>query len=72
MKGLTDAQVEKEIERLKKSKAVQLSKLEQKTKYKRRQILYTLRWHEKHGKELEASGVTEEMLKSMNDDLEQE
>lgn len=72
MKSLTDAQVEKEIERLKKSKAVKLSQLEQKMKYKRRQLLYTLRWHEKHGKELVASGITEEMLKGMNDDLEQE
>lgn len=64
-KQLTDEEVEEEIKRLNNSKAVKLSKLEQKMKYKRRQLLYTLRWHEKHGKELQDAGITEEMLKSI-------
>ena len=59
---LTDEQVEKEIERLAQSKYVRLSKKEQAYKYRRRQVLYTLRWHEKHGKELANAGITEDML----------
>lgn len=63
---LTDEQVEKEIERLSQSEYVRLSKKEQAYKYRRRQILYTLRWHEKHGKELAKAGITEEMLEDEN------
>lgn len=58
---LTDEQVEQEIERLNQSDAVQLSRQEQRIKYKRRQYLYQLRWHEKRGKQLIRDGVTMEM-----------
>ena len=57
---LTDEQVEQEIERLNQSDAVQLSRQEQRIKYKRRQYLYQLRWHEKRGKQLIRDGVTME------------
>ena len=55
---LTDDQVNLEIERLKTSPHVALAKQEQAIKYRRRQYMYTLRWYEKRGKELEAMGVT--------------
>ena len=56
---LTDEEVEMEIERLKESEAVKLAQKERQYKYKRRQYLYTLRWYEKHGKELMCNGFTE-------------
>ena len=62
---LTDEQVEQEIERLLDNKHVQLAKKEQRIRYRRRQYLYQLRNLEKHGKELEASGITNEMLDLM-------
>ena len=62
MERLTDEEVERQIEELSNSDYVRLSKKEQRQKYKRRQLLYTLRWHEKHGKELAEAGITEEML----------
>lgn len=55
---LTDEDVELEIERLKESEAVKLAQRERQYKYRRRQYLYTLRWYEKRGKELQAQGVT--------------
>lgn len=61
---LTDEQVELEIERLRKNKDVQLSLKNEKLKYKRRQLLYTYRWHAKNGKRLRDAGITEEMLES--------
>lgn len=58
-KPLTPAQVEAEIKRLKESELVKLSQLEQRIKAdKRRKYLADLRWHEKHGKMLEAMGLT--------------
>lgn len=67
-KPITDEQVEKEIDKLKQSKAVKLAKQERRVKTKRRQYLYQLRWLERRGRELQAQGVTEEEL----DLLEQE
>ena len=57
---MTDADVELEIERLKKSEAVKLAQKERRYKYRRQQYMYTLRWYEKRGKELMAQGVTPE------------
>lgn len=63
---MTDEQVEREIERLLKSDDVNLAKLEQRIKYRRRQYLYKLRSLEKRGKELKDAGITEEILKEMD------
>ena len=63
--GLTDAQVDKEIERLTTSPYVKLARAEQRAKYRKRQYLYGLRQLEKHGKELADAGITEEMLSNM-------
>lgn len=63
--GLTDKQVEKEIERLKQSPYVKLARAEQRAKYRKRQYLYGLRQLEKHGKELANAGITEEMFTNM-------
>lgn len=65
-KGLTDVQVEQEIERLKESHYVKLARKEEQIRYKRRKYLYTLRAYEKMGKELEKSGVTFEILEAMD------
>ena len=59
--GLTDEQVEREIERLTASPYVKLARAEQRAKYRRRQYLYGLRQLETHGKELADAGMTEEM-----------
>lgn len=64
--GLTDEQVEREIERLTASPYVKLARAEQRAKYRKRQYLYGLRNLEKHGRELAASGMTEEMYNSIN------
>lgn len=63
--GLTDKQVEKEIERLTQSPYVKLARAEQRAKYRKRQYLYGLRQLEKHGKELADAGITEEMFTNM-------
>ena len=59
---LTDEQVEREIERLRKSELVALARKEQRIRYQRRQVLYNLRNLEKKGRELAASGITMDML----------
>ena len=64
---MTDEQVELEIAKLKASDDVKLARLEQRIKYKRRQKLYTLRNLEKRGKALRESGITEEILKGMDE-----
>ena len=69
---LTDEQVEAEIERLKKSDFVKLAKKEEQIRYRRRQYLYGLRQYEKEGKELAKSGITIEMLESMDNEGELE
>lgn len=63
--GLTDDQVEQEIERLTKSPMVALARREQRLRYKRRQYLYQLRDLEKKGKALEKAGITMEVLNAM-------
>lgn len=65
-KGLTDKQVEQEIEKLKKSPYVKLAKKEEAIRYRRRQYLYVLRGYEKKGKELSSAGITMEMLETMD------
>lgn len=63
--GLTDAQVEEEIEKLNASEAVALARREARLRYKRRQYLYQLRDLEKKGKALLAAGITREVLDAM-------
>ena len=67
-KGLTDAQVEQEIERLKESPYVKLAKKDEAIRYRRRQYLYQLKSYEKKGKELSKAGVTIEILEAMDND----
>ena len=55
---LTDEQVESKIARLTKTDAVKLARREQRVKYRRRQVLYSLRALEKRGKQLMSQGVT--------------
>jgi hypothetical protein len=63
--GLSDEQVEQEIERLTKSPLVALARREQRLRYKRRQYLYQLRDLEKKGKALQAAGIDMEVLDAM-------
>lgn len=63
--GLTDEQVEKEIERLRNSEAVALARRKQRLEYRRRQFLYQLRDLEKKGKALMEAGITREILDEM-------
>lgn len=65
-KGLTDAQVEQEIERLKESPYVKLAKKDEAIRYRRRQYLYQLKSYEKKGQELSKAGITIEILESMD------
>lgn len=65
---LTDEQVEEEIERLRSSDDVRLARKEMRIRYKRRQVLYQLRNFEKHGKELKAAGITDEILDAMDEE----
>lgn len=64
-KGLTDEQVEAEIARLQNSPHVKLANQERRLREKRRMYLYSLRQLEKKGKELERSGLTADVLRSM-------
>lgn len=68
---LTDEQVVMEIERLKNNEHVKLAQKEIKLKNKQRQYLYSLRWLEKRGKQLEAEGKTRENLDRMIAAVEQ-
>ena len=63
--GLTDEQVEREIERLNASEAVALARRKARLEYRRRQYLYTLRDLEKKGKALMKAGITREVLDAM-------
>ena len=67
--GLTDNQVEQEIEKLKNSQYVKLARKEEQIRYRRRKYLYTLRQYERMGKELEKSGVTFEVLEQMEKEM---
>ena len=71
-RGLSDEEVEQEIERLNRSEAVRLARAEQRRKYRRRQYLYTLRDLERKGKELMAAGITEDLLREMCSDTDTE
>lgn len=70
--GLTDEQVEKEIERLTASEAVALARYEQRLRYRRRQYLYQLRDYEKKGKALIKAGMTREVLDALYKNAEEE
>ena len=70
--GLTDEQVEREIERLSKSPMVALARKKQRYDYRRRQYLYQLRDLEKRGKALAAAGFTMDNLEEMVEALESE
>lgn len=61
-KVLTDMEVEQEIARLKQSPLVAIAKQEQRLIYKRRQLMYNLRWLENRGRELAELGVTMENI----------
>ena len=63
---LTDEQVEQEIARLQESHYVKLANKERRVRNRRRMYLYGLRQLEKKGKELESSGVTMDVLDSMD------
>ena len=63
--GLTDEQVEQEIERLTKSPLVALARREQRLRYRKRQYLYQLRDLEKKGAALMKAGITMEVLNAM-------
>ena len=65
--GLTDEQVEQEIERLSKSPMVALARKEQRVRYRRRQYLYQLRDLEKKGKALQKAGITMEVLNGLSE-----
>lgn len=69
---LTDEQVEAEIKRLLDSPLVKLAKKEQRIRYKRRQYLYQLRNYEKHGKELQAAGITMEVLNGLENEISED
>lgn len=64
--GLTDEEVEREIERLSKSPLVALARRKQRIDYRRRQRLYNLRDLEKRGKALLEAGITMEVLNAMD------
>ena len=66
-RGLTDEEVEREIERLSKSEFVELAVKEQRIRYRRRQRLYQLRQFEKRGVELAEAGITLDTLESLYD-----
>ncbi len=72
MKGLTDEQVELEIQKLQDSPLVKLARKEERIRYVRRQYLYTLRQYEKKGKELAKSGITMEILEKLAKGCEDE
>lgn len=63
--GLTDEQVEQEIEKLRGDHYVKLARKEEQIRYRRRKYLYTLRQYHRIGWELEQAGVTFEVLEAM-------
>lgn len=70
--GLTDEEVEAEIERLNASEAVALARREARLKYRRRQYLYQLRDLEKKGEALLKAGITREVLDAMYSNCNEE
>lgn len=69
---LSDEAVEEEIARLSASPYVKLAKKEAHIRYRRRQYMYTLRMLEKKGKQLEADGITMEVLEALARGIEPE
>ena len=65
--GLTDEQVEQEIERLRQSPLVALARREQRIRYRRRQFLHQLRDLEKKGRALEKAGINMEVLNALSE-----
>ena len=63
---LTDEQVELEIQELQRSPYVKLANKERRVRQRRRMYLYQLRHMERKGIELEASGITMEVLSNMD------
>ncbi len=70
--GLTDEEVEREIERLNASEAVALARRKARLEYRRRQRLYQLRDLEKKGKALMKAGITREVLDAMYSSCDEE
>lgn len=64
-KILSDEEVEREIARLQESPHVKLANKERRVRNRRRMYLYGLRQLEKKGRELEAAGITAEVLDGM-------
>lgn len=62
---LTDEQVEEEIAKLQDSPLVKLARKEERIRYQRRQYLYSLRQYAKKGEELQAAGITMEILENL-------
>ena len=62
---LTDEEVEEEIAKLQDSPLVKLARKEERIRYQRRQYLYTLRQYAKKGEELQAAGITMEILEKL-------
>lgn len=60
-RGITDEEVEQEIERLRRSPFVKLAKQEEAIRYARRNLLYNLRNREKQGRRLHDMGWTPDM-----------
>ena len=67
----TDEAVEEEIERLRKSPHVALARKEERIRNRRRQYMYQLRAFEKKGKQLEAEGITMELLDALGQETEE-
>lgn len=68
-KILTDEEVELEIAKLQESPYVKLANKERRMRNRRRMYLYSLRQLEKKGRALEDSGITNEVLDSMSEDM---
>jgi hypothetical protein len=69
VKALT-LEEEAELEALKKSRFVALARKEQRIKYRRKQMLYTLRNMEKRGKVLAEMGITARALDELDRDTD--
>ena len=66
---ISDELVEEEILRLQNSPLVKLARREEAIRNRRRQYMYTLRMYEKKGKQLEADGITMDVLEEMAGDM---
>lgn len=69
IKALT-LEEENELESLKSSPYVALARKEQRLKYRRKQVLYTLRSMEKRGRALAEMGITSRILDELERDTE--